>query len=130
MWPECVCDFEGFAPQEEVSKAVKKTVELARQVGGEGFEDMQEGEVRELVEEQAMPLNNNELLEIVKKSDNENEEESVAEASHPQALTLENLGQAMRLTEQLKQFFYDIDPLIVMALKVMVEIENRLCFRI
>ncbi|KAK4325090.1 hypothetical protein Pmani_004246 [Petrolisthes manimaculis] len=87
---------------------------------------MQEGEVRELVEEQAMTPNDDELLEIVNKSDNENDEECVGEASHLHALTLENLGQAMSLTEQLKQFFYDIDPSMVRALKVMSEIENSI----
>nr|XP_053633938.1 DNA polymerase epsilon catalytic subunit A-like [Cherax quadricarinatus] len=89
-------DFVGYGPQDEVNKAVRKTVELARLVNGEGFEDMQEGE-----------------------AENEDEEESVAETNQPQALTLEKLGQVMRMTAQLKQYFYDTDPSMLRALKVM-----------
>ena len=126
LWPECVCDFTGFGPQEEVNDAVKKTVELARLVGGEGFKDMQEYEVRELVEEHAMALNDDQLLEIVQSDSEDEEEDSVAEADHPQALTLEKLGEAMRMTAQLKQLLYDIDPSMVRALKVMSDIDKSI----
>ncbi|KAK4291049.1 hypothetical protein Pmani_036097 [Petrolisthes manimaculis] len=128
IWPECVRDFEGFVPQEEeVTKAVKETVELTRQVSGEGFEDIHEGEVKELVEQQAITLKDYDMVDIVKISDDENEEEeSVGEASPPKALTLEKLDEAIRLTAQLKQFVYDIDPSTVRALKVMDNIENSI----
>lgn len=126
LWPECVCDFVGFGPEEEVNKAVKKTVELARLVGGEGFTDMQEDEVRELVAESAKALSDDEVLEIVHSESEDEEEASVAESNYPQALTLEKLGEAMRMTAQLKQLFYDIDPSMVRALKVMSDIDKAI----
>ncbi|XP_069959859.1 uncharacterized protein [Cherax quadricarinatus] len=86
----------------------------------------QEGEVRELVEEHTLGLNDEELLEIVQAESEDEEEESVAEASQPQALTLEKLGQVMRMTAQLKQFFYDIDPSMLRALKVMSDIDRSI----
>ena len=44
---------------------MKKTVALAKQVGGEGFSDMEEEEVRELLRGHAVELSEEELVELV-----------------------------------------------------------------
>ncbi|XP_066976300.1 tigger transposable element-derived protein 1-like [Macrobrachium rosenbergii] len=45
LWPECVHDYKGFSPEEIQHSAINKAVQLARILGGEGFEDITEDEI-------------------------------------------------------------------------------------
>ncbi|KAG6938820.1 tigger transposable element derived 1, partial [Chelydra serpentina] len=47
LWKDCVNDFKGFPT---IDKEVECIVQVARQVGGEGFVDILEEEIEELIE--------------------------------------------------------------------------------
>ncbi|CAM4686346.1 unnamed protein product [Lepidochelys kempii] len=84
LWNECVNDFKGF---QTIDKEVKRIVQVARQVGGDGFVDILEEEIEELVESHRETLTNEELEELIKSStededdDDEQEEPAKLESS-------------------------------------------------
>ncbi|XP_050730733.1 uncharacterized protein LOC127005682 [Eriocheir sinensis] len=123
LWPECAQDSEELTAQEQVAEAVRKTVELARLVGGEGFADMEQGEVRELLEEHSAALTDEELLEMVQPSQEEAEEDTDGSPQRP-ALTLDKLGEAMRLAARLNKYVCDMDPSMLRALMVVDNINQ------
>lgn len=55
----------GLSANEQVEEAVKMTVSLARQVGVEGFADMEEEEVMDLVRGHAVELFEEKLVELI-----------------------------------------------------------------
>lgn len=74
---------------------VKKTAALAKEIGGEGFADMEEEEVWEKVRGHAVELSEEELVELVHSDSEEEEEEkgNVEEESQPQErLTMDSLA--------------------------------------
>ena len=46
LWPECVNNFSGFP---EVKTQVREIISLAHTIGGEGFVDMNEDDVADLI---------------------------------------------------------------------------------
>uniref|UniRef100_A0A8C5PZV7 DDE-1 domain-containing protein n=1 Tax=Leptobrachium leishanense TaxID=445787 RepID=A0A8C5PZV7_9ANUR len=50
LWPECVHDYKGLSPEEIQHEAVDKAVTLAKILGGEGFEDITQDEVNNLID--------------------------------------------------------------------------------
>ena len=65
---EAIHDFEGFPG---IDGGVKKIIQTAREVGGEGFVDMIDEEVEEHIEEHQEVLTNEELEDLVKSSTEE-----------------------------------------------------------
>lgn len=119
LWPSCVHSFTGFSADEQVEDQVKKTVALAKEVGGEGFADMEEEEVRELVRGHAVELSEEELVELVQSASEEDEEEkgNVEEESQPQeGLTLDSLAALIRQASALKAAIYETDTSMVRAI--------------
>lgn len=117
LWPGCVNSFTIFSADEQVEDQVKKTVALAKEVGGEGFADMEEEEVREIVSGHAVELSEEELVELVQSaSEEEEEKDNVEEESQPQqGLTLDSLAALMRQASALKNAIYETDPSMVRA---------------
>ncbi|CAM4539463.1 unnamed protein product [Lepidochelys olivacea] len=79
LWKECVNDFKGFPT---IDKEVKCIVQVARQVGGDGFVNILEEEIEELIESHRETLTNKELEELIKLStedeDDDDEQEEPA----------------------------------------------------
>lgn len=108
LWPEVVHDFEGFP---SIHGEVSRIVELARNVGGEGFEDLQEEEVEDLFKCHQEELTNVELAEVLQSSERDPliEEEDDIEPGQPQ-LTGKALREIFKLADQLKEKVMEIDP--------------------
>ncbi|XP_050792686.1 tigger transposable element-derived protein 1 [Gopherus flavomarginatus] len=79
LWKECVNDLKGFPT---IDKEVKRIVQVARQVGGDGFLNILEEEIEELIESHRETLTNEELEELIKLStedeDDDDEQEEPA----------------------------------------------------
>ncbi|KAF7239066.1 Tigger transposable element-derived protein 1 [Varanus komodoensis] len=74
LWPECVHDYKGFSPEEIQHEAVDKAMRLAKILGGEGFDDITQDEVNNLIDAHSEPLTNEDLLELTKSASEEEEE--------------------------------------------------------
>jgi len=68
LWSEAVNDFKGFRG---IDVEVKKVIQRAREVGGEGFVDLIDEEFEEHIEENEKVLKNDELEDLVKSSTEE-----------------------------------------------------------
>ena len=68
LWSEGVSDFKSFP---RIDGEVKKIIQTAREVGGEGFVDLIDEELEELIEEHQQVLTNEELEDPVKASTEE-----------------------------------------------------------
>ena len=92
LWPEAVNDYEGFAPDEVHHSAVNKAVMLAKVLGGDGFDDITEDEVEELIEEHGNSLSDQDLEELTR-SGTEDECDEDDEEAEDIGLNLDRLGQ-------------------------------------
>ncbi|XP_076045715.1 uncharacterized protein LOC143027955 [Oratosquilla oratoria] len=102
----------GLFSEQSGGEAVKKTVLLARQVGSEGFADMEEEEVMDLACGHAVELSE-EVVELIQSA---SEEDNGKEEMKPQeGLTLESLVALMQQASTLKSAIYETDPSMVRA---------------
>jgi hypothetical protein len=63
IWPDVVTDFHGFEPEEKISKSRHAIIDMARFVG---FEDVDEANVKELLQSHTEKLSIKDLLELKK----------------------------------------------------------------
>uniref|UniRef100_UPI00358E44AC tigger transposable element-derived protein 1-like n=1 Tax=Myxine glutinosa TaxID=7769 RepID=UPI00358E44AC len=99
LWSEVVHDFKGFP---SVKEEVRRIVKVARRVGGEGFEDIQEKEVEELLESHQEELTEEDLEELIRS----NEEEVLV----PKPLTTKTLVELLHMGKTLADKVFAIDP--------------------
>ena len=104
MWPEEVNDFCGFPT---VEGEVQRIVDLAKQLGGEGFEDLAEEEVEELIDCHVEQLTTEELDKLTKSWESEEEEEE-DQPKKPQ-MTAKIISELLKIGEDLKQKAIQID---------------------
>ena len=83
-------------------------VRLAKLLGGEGFEDATEEELEANIDQNAAPMNDNNMLEMTKEitqedkdSKNEEEPEKVS------GLTIECLAESMQMTKNIQSSIDD-----------------------
>jgi hypothetical protein len=94
IWPDVVTDFHGFEPEEEISNSRCAIIDMARSLG---FEEVDEANVKELLQSHMEELSSEDLLELENELSNEDDESSdVVPVKH---LT----------TKQLVEFFKHID---------------------
>ncbi|KAG7177199.1 Tigger transposable element-derived protein 1-like 209 [Homarus americanus] len=106
--PEVVNDFAGFPT---VDLDVQHIVQLARQVEGEGFNDLQEEEVQEeLLGHAGEELTEEELAKLVEKHHREDEEEG--EVEEVPTLTVTNFKRSLLYCRALMDYFFNINPSI------------------
>jgi hypothetical protein len=92
IWPDVVTDFHGFEPEEEINNSRHAIVDMARSLG---FEEVDEANVKELLQSNTEELSNEGLLEK-EQSDEDDESSDVVPIKH---LT----------SKQLVEFFKHID---------------------
>ena len=119
IWPECVHDFSGFmVEKDQFRDHLAKIVALARQVDVEGFSDLQESEVEELLEGHGALLTDDDLEELTKSGSEEEEEEDVQEQrGEEEGFTLARLQEFFRTVKALQSMSYDLDTSMVRSLK-------------
>ena len=119
LWPDVIYDSEGFAPVEVQHSAIQKAVQLAAILGGEGFADMNTGDVDELLDCHSQPLTDEDLVELTKLPSEEEEEEAHQEAdevSHT-GLTFERLADLCNLAKELQERSQKWDDNMVRSVK-------------
>ncbi|KAK4325871.1 hypothetical protein Pmani_003575 [Petrolisthes manimaculis] len=106
IWPDIVNDFKGF----DTASDVKAIVKLGKEIGGdEGFQELQENDVVELLDSMDEPLTAEAALEIAEMAkENDDDEEST-----------ENSAQAKKemTIPKLKNFMQNINAAIECAIQ-------------
>lgn len=87
LWPEAVVKENQLPP---ITDQEEEIVNLAHQIGGEGFGDVRLDEIRDLIESHRNELTEEELVEMIDET-NQDSEESEGEKED------ENLGKCKRL---------------------------------
>ncbi|XP_054710962.1 tigger transposable element-derived protein 1-like [Uloborus diversus] len=99
LWRDVVHDYEGFAPEEIHYEAVRKAVQFAKELGGEGFSNMKEEDVNKLIDGHSQALSDADLEELAKAASEEEDKDE----EEPPCLTFEVLNKMnMYAREMLK----------------------------
>lgn len=114
LWSEAVNDFEDFP---SINNEVQRIIQLARQLGGAGMEDMVHDDVVDHIEESHEELTTEELEELIASSSEEEEEESEIEAE-PAKWTLEKMREVFHMIQNVKEKIIDYDPSMERSIKV------------
>lgn len=119
LWPAIVHGYKGLTVEDISNLAVDKVVRLARLLGGEGFADMTRDDVEELLETYSDPLTDEDLVEMIKSSSDEGEEEQpeVPGGQEEDGLTLERLSQVVTTIEEVQDVIGEWDPQMRRALR-------------
>jgi len=89
-----VHDFTRFAAKNPYKDALKNIVDVAKKVGSKGFDNLQVSEVEELIVEHDNELTDEDLEELVKSADKEEEDgDEEAVPSEPKGNTIDNLAE-------------------------------------
>ena len=116
LWSEVANDLKGFPGSDG---EVRKSMHVARQIGGEGFVNMFDEEVEGRFEGHRELLTNEELEELVKSSTEEDEDEDEGETeTEPAMWTLQKLTEVFRIAQTLKDKVMEYDPLMERSIKV------------
>ncbi|XP_023229771.1 uncharacterized protein LOC111630011 [Centruroides sculpturatus] len=85
-----------------------EVVEIAKSLGGEGFDDMIAQDIQELlVEEEIYEAG---LVEMISGIHDNSEDDSTAEDKEVKKFTLQNIKKGLGLAEQLESYFLNEDP--------------------
>ncbi|KAG7178128.1 putative Tigger transposable element-derived protein 1-like 307 [Homarus americanus] len=104
LWPEVVNDLASFPT---VNQDVQHIAQLARQVGGEGFDNLQEEDMQEELLGQA----GEELAKLDEEQCREDEEED-SEVEDEPTLTVMSLNRGLLATRALVYKFFEANPSI------------------
>nr|XP_033813974.1 tigger transposable element-derived protein 1-like [Geotrypetes seraphini] len=122
IWPECVkrdINVNITEPGQEIMEGI---IDLAKQVGGEGFEDMHMEDIQDLIDTRSNELTEDDLIDLTAPEGEaipDDEEEGGVEEEVPEdKFTLDNIAESIHRFNGAIDFFYDIDPSMVRALKV------------
>ncbi|CAM5075763.1 unnamed protein product [Natator depressus] len=113
LWKEYVNDFKGFPT---IDKEVKHIVQVARQVGGEGFVNILEEETEELIESHRETLTNEELEELIKLSSSTSS--SVDQQEEPASWNLHKFAEVFQATKHLNDLISEYEPSMEQSLKI------------
>jgi hypothetical protein len=109
LWKECVHNVRGCVnPYSEVHEIVS----LGQKVGGEGFEDLQEIDIIDLLQSHEEELSVEDLMELTQR---EQEDQDVV--MQKDKLTLQRLSHFFTLADKLAQEAVDMDPNVERSLQ-------------
>ncbi|KRY83897.1 Tigger transposable element-derived protein 1 [Trichinella pseudospiralis] len=100
LWPHCVKSKSTFLLANEELHAVNMTVALAHLLDGDGFENLQELEVIQLIESHTSKLIDELLVEITGSTDEENDADEDSAINVTEELTLEGLAEILHTLKQ------------------------------
>jgi transposase-like protein/uncharacterized protein CbrC (UPF0167 family) len=105
LWSEVVKDFRGFPT---IDEEVRNILNVAREVGGEGFSDMIKDDVEKHIEEHSETLTNEELEDLLKSSTEDDTED--LEEAEPSIWTLEKFSAVFQQAQVLKDMILEYEP--------------------
>ncbi|KAG6932687.1 hypothetical protein G0U57_020704 [Chelydra serpentina] len=121
LWKDSVNDFKGFPT---IDKEVECIVQVARQVGGDGFIDILEEEIEELIEGHREKLTNEELEELIKSSTEDEDDDN--EQEEPATWTLHTFSEVFQAAKHLNDLISDYDSSMERSLKITCSITGDL----
>jgi hypothetical protein len=121
LWKDAIDDFKGFP---SFSATVRNIVETGRKVGGDGFSDMEEDDVMELIDSHD-ELNVDDLMDMTPKQKEEEEEEQ-GEVLQVKYLSMKGLASLFLQLDNTAQQFLDEDPSFERNLQFKCGLDNIL----
>ncbi|KAL1241264.1 Tigger transposable element-derived protein [Trichinella spiralis] len=116
LWPDCSNAKTTFLPADEEARAVKMTVALAHQVDADGFKDLQESEVIQLIESHTSELTDEQLMEMIATDEDKDADDDSA-TDETEKLTLEGLAEILHTLKQVEEKLFEMDSDMVRAIK-------------
>ncbi|XP_032710502.1 tigger transposable element-derived protein 1-like [Lontra canadensis] len=122
VWPDSVQDLEGFeGVTENIKDSVKNIMHITWQISGEGFDDMKEEDVEEILAEKAVAPTNEDLDEMAKQgigvSNDEDGVESQPNTSRTDPLTVTKISEWNSALERIFSDMEECDPMLDRSLK-------------
>nr|XP_032836090.1 tigger transposable element-derived protein 1-like [Petromyzon marinus] len=121
LWPEAVHNPTGCSLDEIHHSAVDTAVNLAKQLGGDGFNDMTLDDINALIDAHSQPLTDEDLAEMTKppsEDDGEEEEEDTSvDKEEEDGLTLDRLATMVRMATERQRAAQEWDPLMFRSLQ-------------
>ena len=120
-WPEAVQNPPGGSPDEIHHSAIDTAVNLAKQLGGDGFNDMTPHDINALIDADAHQLTDADLAEMTKlPSEDEREEEeedTSVDKDEEDGLTFGRLATMLRMATEIQRAAQEWDPLMSRSLQ-------------
>ncbi|XP_053235427.1 tigger transposable element-derived protein 1-like isoform X2 [Podarcis raffonei] len=110
LWKKCVNDFRGFPT---IHHEVECIVRVARQLGGDGFSDILEEEIEELIEGHRETSASEEPEDLIK-----SEEEDDDEQEEPASWNLPKFAEVFQAAKRLNDLISEYDPSMEQSLKI------------
>ncbi|XP_034963264.1 tigger transposable element-derived protein 1-like isoform X1 [Zootoca vivipara] len=110
LWKKCVNDFRGFPT---IHHEVECIVRVARQLGGDGFSDILEEEIEELIEGHRGMSASEEPEDLIK-----SEEEDDDEQEEPASWNLPKFAEVFQAAKHLNDLISEYDPSLEQSLKI------------
>lgn len=120
LWKDAVMDVSHLPA---VHHVVDKIVELGQAIGGEGFKDLESGDVEELLNSHDDELTPEEMEELGAVSDDEAEDQGHILKNQ---LTLESLEKGFKLAKDLQDLLFNVDPFMERGFESKKGIEDAL----
>lgn len=122
LWPETV---KKEAKLPDINEQAKEIATLCRNFPGEGFDNLQTGDIVELINSHTPDLDEDDLVDLMKEDENEEEDENKPE--EPKAhLTSKILENCFMMASKLTETLFQEDPVMERSLKCRREIEMAL----
>lgn len=112
LWPEMVRDPKGCSPDDLHHSAVDTAVNLAKQLGGDGFNDMTPDDINALID---APHNRQQAASEEEEEDKE--DDASVEEEDEVGLTLDHLATMVRMANELRRVAQEWDPLMFRSLQ-------------
>ena len=123
IWPEAV---EKSSSIPDLTKDLLEIVSIARNVGGEGFEDMSSSDVEEVINAEIDDLGEEDLEELLQDSESETESEEEVNIVQKSKMTEKVLTQALKLTSELTELLFANDHNLERSIKAKRELETAM----
>ncbi|XP_045137210.1 tigger transposable element-derived protein 1-like [Portunus trituberculatus] len=125
LWPECVHDFRGFPT---VHSQMQDIISLAHTVGEEGFDDMTEEDVDDVIDSHDAEPSSKELLQLEEEearggADDEDLDDD--EETKP-VFTIKTLHNLLKVMEDATSLFIETDPILERSIKFKRGVEELL----
>lgn len=119
VWPEIVT---SRAQMPDFGDKLKEIADLKKSLPGEGFDDMCEEDVNELLDSHNVELTDKELKELTGNEEYETEEKDEDVVPAPPELTIKTLDKCFSMAHNLTELLIREDPVMERSLKIKREV--------
>ena len=123
LWPEVV---KRANPVPDISEELREIISLARNVGGEGFEDMSASDIEEVINDNCNDLLEDDLEELLTNSSGESDNDSECETLQDSRskMTEKTVLKALQMADELANFLLENDHVVERTIKTKRELND------